>query len=454
MSQALDAEPFAEWFFTAPLEDTPVRRGDPLGMRDYAERMAEMLAPGLSNRIMDGRWLFIMCWATDQAYSAWRVLGKHRDGEAATTKEAAKELYAWLQPLEFLWVTHTVNATKDRGAGRQLPGVRAVRRWIDGGCKSRRFGLTSSARARYRFTGIYGAYRVALKALALAEDGWRLEPFGQKFAKIVRDKVSRSPTHRLGRGKTLEPDSYWIRELGLESFARAFLPTELETPFCLPESERRLLEQALFSDSADKTEGRRRRAVVMAAVKSSARTRPDLLADIADMLDDGTHSEDLTLLSPFCELADAGMAAMNACWAAAAEGNGAGYASVSEIVKRDEVRTALDQLRAAAKQWKDASGAGSPAQTADRLAECVLKSGNNSQRFHALMQHHNRFGGGLKWLALDGEIVKTLAPVQGNTASLYSFRLNALCRLGIQAGIIKQIPISLRNANDLAAEET
>ena len=87
-----------EWFYTAPLEDTSVRRGDPLGMRAVAEEMAEVLAPGLSNRTLDGRWISIMCWALQQSYSAWQALGAVDDDGSVVTREAAKKLYSWLRP--------------------------------------------------------------------------------------------------------------------------------------------------------------------------------------------------------------------------------------------------------------------------------------------------------------------------------------------------------------------
>jgi hypothetical protein len=48
-----------EWFFSAPYEAPMVRRGDPLGLRLAAARYAEALAPGLTNRTLDARWLTI-----------------------------------------------------------------------------------------------------------------------------------------------------------------------------------------------------------------------------------------------------------------------------------------------------------------------------------------------------------------------------------------------------------
>jgi hypothetical protein len=50
------------WFFTAPEEPVLKRRGDPLGFRKATDGYAELLAPGLSSRTVDGRWLTILCW--------------------------------------------------------------------------------------------------------------------------------------------------------------------------------------------------------------------------------------------------------------------------------------------------------------------------------------------------------------------------------------------------------
>jgi hypothetical protein len=41
--------------------------------------------------------------------------------------------------------------------------------------------------------------------------------------------------------------------------------------------------------------------------------------------------DELALLSPSAELADTGVAAMNACWAAAGEGDGSGFARTSDV---------------------------------------------------------------------------------------------------------------------------
>lgn len=455
------SHPTIEWFYTAPLEDTAVRRGDPLGMRAVAEDMAEVLAPGLSNRTMDGRWLSIMCWALQQAYSAWCQLGVAQDEGYGVTRTAAREVYSWLRPLELLWLARTVAKTDDRGTGRQLPGVRAVRHWIDGDVPHERFGFAASSYARYRFTGVYGAYRVALRSLpglTIANDGWRLGPSGREFAQIVHAEVRCNRTHRRRRGRRPQPEHYWERNFEWARGRAEFLPTALADPRRFASPERELLRRALFSSregsEADCSNGMRRRAVVEAAAKSSATTRAALFADVARTLGGRKPLDELALLSPFCELADAGVAAMNACWAAVGEGDGAGFARASDVLARTDVAEALDGLATAAKRWqRDSSRGGRQIPVADALAAGVLGAGSSRKRqFQALERHHSQFGGGLKWLALEGETIKPLAPVRGGDASEYRFRIGALSRLGVQAGIISTMPKALRDYDELDEE--
>lgn len=449
-----------EWFYTAPLEDIAVRRGDPLGMRAVAEDMAEVLAPGLSNRTMDGRWLSIMCWALQQSYSAWQALGAIDDDGHLVTREAAQEVYSWLRPLELLWLARTVAKTKDRGKGRQLPGVRAVRHWIDGDVDRERFGFAPSSYAQYRFTGVYGAYRVALRSLpglTIGGDGWRLSPLGCELAEVVYGEVQCGRMHRRRKGKRPVPERYWEQLFKWDFGQSEFLPTVLAKPRPLPKSEQLLVRRALFSpdrEDIDRRDGRRRRAVVEAAAKSSATTRPGLFADVVRELGGGNPLDELALLSPFAELADAGVAAMNACWAAAGEGDESGFARTSDVLARPEVAKALDGLVAASKRWqRDSSSSRCHIQVADALAASVLAAGSNRMRqFQSLERHHNQFGGGLKWLALEGDKVKPLAPIGGGDASEYRFRIGALSRLGVQAGIIAAMPQGLRDYNELDEE--
>lgn len=78
-----------QWYFTAPHNPVLVRRGDPLGFRGVADWYADLLAPGLSNRTYDARWLTILMWTLHQANRAWQYFhgggGHHRQESRRAT---------------------------------------------------------------------------------------------------------------------------------------------------------------------------------------------------------------------------------------------------------------------------------------------------------------------------------------------------------------------------------
>ena len=57
--------------FTAPWEPVVVRRGDALRLRALADEFAEAVAPGLSNRVHDGRWVTILARCLVRSYEAF-----------------------------------------------------------------------------------------------------------------------------------------------------------------------------------------------------------------------------------------------------------------------------------------------------------------------------------------------------------------------------------------------
>src|SRR5205807_120699 len=135
----------------------------------------------------------------------------------------------------------------------------------------------------------------------------------------------------------------------------------------------------------------------------------------AKALGEGKRTHKLAPLSAFCELADAGIAAMNACWTAVGEGDGAGFPRTSDVLARPEVADAFDDLIEAGRRWqREASSDHRPDSAADALAAAIDgAAGNRKRQLVALERHHNRFGGGLRWLAIEGETVKPLAPLRG-----------------------------------------
>jgi hypothetical protein len=63
------------WYFTAPWDPVPIRRGDALGLRAAADYFADLLAPGLSNATYDGRWLSILSWCLKWSRVVWKNAG-------------------------------------------------------------------------------------------------------------------------------------------------------------------------------------------------------------------------------------------------------------------------------------------------------------------------------------------------------------------------------------------
>jgi len=451
----------AEWFYTAPLEDFAVRRGDPLGMRPVAEQIAELLAPGLSNRTVDARWLSIMCWALEHAHPAWRTLAATEDEGAVASRDAANSLYAWIRPLELLWIARTLKATSGNVLERrQLPGVQAVRRWIEGGETGERFGLFPESYARYRFTGVYGAYRVALRSLpglTMGADGWRLDSRGKTLAEIVRSSVRMKSMQAVGGGRRPLPENYWLERFEWQRGGPTCLPTVLTESQRLPGDECAVLKQSLFSTAADEEHGTRRRLVLEAAERSRATTRPALYADIARSLACEQSAGHLQHWSAFSELADAGIAAMNACWSAAAKresgsvGNGA--ATIDEVLDHTGVVNALDDLARAAKRWKSERTSANSFAVVDALAGGIVAAGDDrKRRLKALELHHRTYGDGRRWLAVEGRELRLLAPSRGGHASNYRVRIEALSRLGVQCGIIDHMPSALRDADAFDVE--
>src|SRR3954451_5292263 len=110
--------------FTAPWDPIVVRRGDALGLRGLADGFAEVVAPGLSNRVDDGRWVTILAWCLARSQEVFHASG----GQFAVTRSEQVRRYAWLRPLELMWVARTI-AIAENSADRPLAGQRSVRPW-------------------------------------------------------------------------------------------------------------------------------------------------------------------------------------------------------------------------------------------------------------------------------------------------------------------------------------
>ena len=441
------AETQWSWFYSAPLEDVAVRRGDPLGMRGLAEQFAEELAPGLSNRTTDARWFTILSWCLEQGYAAWRLHGEGRGDGRLSTRAAMRSLYAWIRPLEALWLARTVNASEEAGKGRQLPGVRAVRRWLDDRRSPERFGFSSSSYDRYRFTGIYGAYRIGfrmLPGLTLNGDGWRIGEAGRALAEITAQHASAARSHRRGKGRRPAPESYWLKTFAWETEDTTFLPTKLEAPTKLPAAEQRVLRHLLFAPRSGSDRARRnaarRQAVVTLAAKADTGDRVELFRRIADGL--ATSVPSLQSLPAFCALAQAGVAAMNAVWTVVRDASNVGYPKVDDVVNDSNVVAKLDQLAAASDRWRaDSRRFGKGFHVPSALAlSFVAAHGHRAKQLRALESHHRQYGGGRSWIGISDNHVLPASPLRGGGTADYRFRVGALSRMAVQCGVIDDMP--------------
>ncbi len=159
MAAEADITPEPRVLFTAPWEPVVVRRGDALGLRAIADQFAEAVAPDLSNRVRDGRWVTILAWCLVRSQDVFHASG----GRSVVTREEQRARYAWLRPLELMWVARTIALADDWG-DRWLAGQRSVRPWYEYDNRvPNRFGMSVDQFRSYRQTGMYGAYRVVFR---------------------------------------------------------------------------------------------------------------------------------------------------------------------------------------------------------------------------------------------------------------------------------------------------
>lgn len=436
------------WFFTAPEEPVLKRRGDPLGFRQDTDNFADLLAPGLSNRTVDARWLTILCWTLRNAYEAWQHF---RSGNEAVrpgdSRQAATGLYGWIRPLELLWIDRAKHLLNDKTRGYQLPGIRAIQRWRNNP-NLKHFGLSRDQLRRYRQTGIYGAYRVALrrlKGLTMQGDGWTVgvKGPGPELATIVDKNVNWKPffperQNRKGRKPNEEiycQGRVWRewRHPGKERF----LPESLRCVRRLPPPETKILRRVVFGVKSDEVDddAKRRSRVVGIINKTNATSHAALCADIAKSLRHDLGDR-IAGLKAFSVLADAGVDAMNAIWRSL---EGESQISVSDCAKESEIKKRLAQLSRTADRWKSLrrTGGVSGLDNADALAEALCKASKSPPgMLQALITHHVERGGGLRWfwLSPDKKFILRVARDRPYGGTMYRFRLAALSRMAVQCG--------------------
>src|SRR5207245_11374416 len=92
--------------------------------------------------------------------------------------------YAWLRPLELLWVDRTLESGQTTG---QLRGRRSIERWRKAERQLPNFAMSPDQFRRYRQVGTYGAYRVVLRTVPglTTGDAWTPADAALKLADIV-----------------------------------------------------------------------------------------------------------------------------------------------------------------------------------------------------------------------------------------------------------------------------
>lgn len=437
------------WYFTAPWNHVPIRRGDALGFRAGADYFAELLAPGLSNATSDARWITILSWCLQWSHIVWKQSG----GGDLTTSDGQRARYAWLRPLELLWVARTLKSEQITG---QLRGQLSVKRWredehtVSNNKGEFRFAMSTDQFRRYRQVGTYGAYRVVLRTVPglTTGDGWTPEKTALQLATLVNESLPRAVRlkhERCENGTKLghwtgDEARYWVK-LGWAKWATKPKEGLLPTPDTavrdrLPKEERRLLEPVLFS--AEST--RRVTAEALAGVKGAA-SHADLCDALANSyaLSKKIEPRSLASLPAFTRFADASMHAMRRLWTEINTDDANQAPPVDKLARSSELCARLDRVRETGAAWLSAPGRNVFPQdhVMTRLAEAMLAATTPADQLRALARHHHEYGGGRRWFREQAGKMVPLVADTGIAASDYRFRLRPLSRLAAQCGVAK-----------------
>ena len=428
------------FFFTEPWEPLVVRRGDALGLSALLDQFADAVAPDFSNRIRDGRWVTILAWCLVQSQQVFHASG----GRSVSTRKEQNERYAWLRPLELMWVARTITLLeKEDWKQRSLAGQRRVAPWINKQ-SIERFGMSPEQFRAYRQTGTYGGYRRAFRKWPgmTAGDGWTPGPKTMALAKWLDAKLKGAQlklgdylgrSAKTGRGKEC---NWWLNHW--KGFAQSgknadvnTLPRQKNDFAVLPEAE--ILKPIIFGDDP---RGQKRIKVVRAIQKSVATNHLELCQYLSIQFKDDPI---IARLYSFSRLADAGMAAMDVIAEVLRDKPDI---ALKEAAQHKNAVSVCKELLAAAQAWRkvpamqmrhiEAAHRFAGAITTDQPIEC----------FRILLQHHETYGGGLHWFVLRNGRVEAGTPPT-NSASRYGFRLWSLCRLATQCGVLKTMPKAL-----------
>lgn len=439
-----------------------MRRGDALGLGALADQFADAVAPDLSNRISDGRWVTLLAWSLVQSQQVFQASGVR----SVVTRQEQIQRYGWLRPLELLWVARTISLLKadtEDWKQRPLPGRRRVAPWVDGNMRADRFGMTPKQFQAYRQTGPYGGYRRAFRKWPglTTGDGWTPGPQSVALARWLDgklkgarlqlgDDLGRSVKLALGKEWLGKQHKWWFSHW--ENFGQSGKTAELNTLprqrgdfSVLPEAQ--LLKPLIFGgDEA----GKRRLDIVQSVAKSGA---PDhaSLCQYLSLSQQFRKDPTIARLDAFSRLAEAGLDAMNHINEVL---KGKPEVALTEVAKGSEAKEVCKALQTAAQTWLIAAPATTlrHAASADRFAQTMAGSAAPMECFRQLLRHHEIYGGGLRWFVLRNERVEARTLSNGD-ASRYRFRLWALCRLAAQCGVLTNMPKAFHDDVELDDED-
>jgi hypothetical protein len=431
------------WYFTAPWDPVPIRRGDALGFRSGADYFADLLAPGLSNAASDARWISLLSWCLTWSHVVWRSAG----GGDLSRRDGQRARYAWLRPLELLWVDRTLESGQTTG---QLRGKRSVERWRKAERQPANFAMSPDQFHRYRQVGTYGAYRVVLRTLPglTMGDGWTPSGTALELAALVNESLPRDVRLKHEQfekgtkwGHWADDEArYWVRHGWPASLAKpgsGLLPTlGSDVGKRLPEEERRLLDPVIFS--AEST--RRITAETLAGAKgaSSHAALCDTLAS-SSALSKKIEPRSLAPLPAFTRFADASMHVMRGLWTEINTDDAKQAPALDKLARSSELRVRLDRVRETGAAWLRAPGRSVFPHDGviTRLAKATLAAATPIDQLRALACHHHEHGGGRRWFREQAGKMVPLVADTGIAASDYRFRLRPLSRLAAQCNVAK-----------------
>lgn len=409
------------FYLTEPFEKQPSRRRDPFGFVDIANYYADLLAPGITNRNRDARWLTILCWSLEQV---------GRDFHDKSTDD----FYEYLMGLELRCVIEACRL-EDNGRGRHLPGSRAVRQWLRAGRKrSLKAEMGQDQWRRYKYVGPYSCYRRLMQETALLDaDGWTLTANGHELAKLLKPDLNEN-TNKTTDGSWVD---YWLRRCPEVERPQSMLLAKPSSSLSLTQRERRLIEPLIFGSDLDDDTCNRRRTIAKTFTKIASRDddHAEMCRKIQKCLLETSNKwpneEKLKFLKlgAFAVLADTAVAALKAAYNAVKEPT-----DVNDVA--EETITELKLLKKAVINWEH-DGVWTKV---DSFADNMRKAKYPVDFLTLLVQLHIERGGELKWLSLKSSNLDRAVRYNKPPYGFYRFRLGTLARLAVGCGVIDALP--------------